>query len=343
MTKKNVSKTAVRFVESLFAVSGEKLGLDVDKYRIDKLTGDASTRRYYRLDNSKKSFIACLSEPDETMDNFCEMQKILKAEDVDVPIIFDSNVDSGYLLQEDLGNTTLLKKNSSFKNFNEELSTYKKIVDQLVKVHSVDSSKYTKSCFYNRSFDKDKYNYEISFTKKYLVNGLLNSNSDDSFDDLIEDTFVNICDPLVKETFVLTHRDFHSRNVMVIEDRFSVIDFQDARMGIPQYDLVSLLEDCYYQLNIDNKNELKKYYWDNFIAKNKIQKSYDEYLKLYDYMTLQRTFKAMGSFAYIFKTRKDERYLKYIGYCFEKLRNILMKYPEFEEFRIKLSRRYYDH
>ena len=343
MANENVSKTALRFVESLFSNSSEKLNFKADKYQIDKLTGDASTRRYYRLDDDKKSFIACLSEPNETMANFCEVQKILKAEGVDVPVIFDTDMDAGYLLQEDLGNTTLLKKNSDYKNFKEELDTYKKIIDQLILIHTIDVTKYSKSCFFNRSFDKDKYNFEINFTKKYLVNGLLSADSDKEFDKLLDETFLKVCDPLVKASFVLTHRDFHSRNVMVLGDRLSIIDFQDARMGIPQYDLVSLLEDCYYQLNEKNKDDLKKYYWDNFIEKKKMQKSYDEYLRLYDFMTLQRTFKAMGSFAYIFKTRKDERYLKYIGHCFEKLRGVLMKYPEFEEFRVSFSRRYYDH
>lgn len=343
METEGVSKTALRFVESLFSTSAEKLNLKADKYNIEKLTGDASTRRYYRLTDSEKSFIACLSEPDETMDNFCEIQKVLDSENVDVPKIFDANMDSGYLLLEDLGNTTLLKKNSSFLSFKDELTTYKKILDQLTLIHSVDTTKYPKSCFSNRSFDNDKYSYEVSFTKKYLVNELLGCSTDKSFGKLLENTFAKICDPLVKEEFVLTHRDFHSRNVMVTKDRYSIIDFQDARMGIPQYDLVSLLEDCYYKLNENNKNELKKYYWESFVEKKNLQKSYDEYLRLYDYMTMQRVFKAMGSFAFIYKNRGDERYLKYIGYCFENLRSVLMKYPEFEEFRVKLSSKYYDH
>jgi aminoglycoside/choline kinase family phosphotransferase len=130
---------------------------------------------------------------------------------------------------------------------------------------------------------------------------------------------------------------------MCKDNEHVVIDFQDARMGIPQYDLVSLLEDCYYSLNLDNLNNLKRYYWENFIKKNKKQTSYDEFLVLYDYMTIQRTFKAIGSFTYIYNLRNDERYLKYIGYSFEKLRKVLMKYDELKPLRLLLAKLYYEY
>ena len=107
-----------------------------------------------------------------------------------------------------------------------------------------------------------------------------------------------------------------------------VIDFQDARQGVSQYDLVSMLEDCYFQLSADNIEKLKKYYIEQSFDEN-IDK--EKFERIYDLMTIQRTFKAIGSFAYINQDRDDNRYLKYIGFGMEKLRNKFKKYPEYRD------------
>ena len=151
-------------------------------------------------------------------------------------------------------------------------------------------------------------------------------------------SYENICKNISREERVLSHRDFHSRNLMFYKKSFFVIDFQDARMGVPQYDLVSLLDDCYYEVSPSNKVFLKRYYFDRFSGYGK---SFEHFLKLYDYVKLQRLFKALGSFAYVYRTKKDNRYLKYIGHGFEKLRETLKNYPEFDDLRILLSKIYY--
>ena len=66
-------------------------------------------------------------------------------------------------------------------------------------------------------------------------------------------------------------------------------------------------------------------------------------LQLKDKMAIQRIFKALGSFAYIYRLRGDIRYLKYIGYAFEKLRDILFRYKEFNALRVVLSEIYYEY
>ena len=140
---------------------------------------------------------------------------------------------------------------------------------------------------------------------------------------------------------VITHRDFHSRNIMVQGDQFIFIDFQDARWGIPQYDLVSLLEDCYYELDDKNRETLKRYYYDNLDPAIHGQKNFQEFLCLYEDMTIQRVFKAVGSFCYIYNWRKDERYLKYIGFAMEKIRKVMMDNPKYIDLKKKLFQHYY--
>lgn len=340
---KDIDKTALLFVESLFSKSCEKMKVDATGFKVSQITGDASARRYYRLTKKGKSYIACLNDPDETLNNFFNIQNVFVKEKIPVPDIYDFIEDKGYLLQEDLGDVTVLKHLGTMENFDTELDVYKKIIDKLMAIHRVDTDLYLDQVFSRLSFDLPKYSQEVSFTVKHLIEGLFEQSLSDKDKSFLLKSFDSVCRPLVSQKFVLTHRDFHSRNIMFDEGNYKIIDFQDARMGIPQYDLVSLLEDCYYSIDHTNKEKLKKYYWENFLKHKGYQSSYEEFLKLYDYMTIQRTFKALGSFAFIYRTREDKRYLKYIGYSFEKLRRSMMGCPELQDLRHMLAGMYYEY
>ena len=143
----------------------------------------------------------------------------------------------------------------------------------------------------------------------------------------INSEFKKMCQQLSSYKMLLTHRDYHSRNIMVHQEQKIVIDFQDARQGIAQYDLVSLLEDCYYLIGDKNKSELINYYTEKIGLKH-IGQDINEFQKNYDLMAIQRIYKAIGSFSFIYKGRKDLRYVKYIGFAMERLKQFLDKYSE---------------
>jgi aminoglycoside/choline kinase family phosphotransferase len=296
---------------------------------IDKLTGDASTRRYYRLLTNKNSYVICLDNPHKDMDvphTFLSKQQFLFHQGVKVPTIFDHDLAKGYLLEEDLGDTTLLHYLAKVHSPDEEREIYKKIIDQLIKIHSIDREKTTTSGLFNFMFDFEKFNDEMKFTYKHFFKNYLNV-QDEKIIEKISPAIEGLCHKIAALPMVLTHRDFHSRNIMVNKNQFIIIDFQDARMGIPQYDLVSLLEDCYYSISPDNRTWLIKYYYDAMGGEKKLRQTWEQYCELYDLVLFQRVFKAIGSFSYIYATRKDVRYLKYIGFGMEKIRHMLMKYP----------------
>lgn len=303
------------------------------------LTGDASTRRYYRVITEKDSYVSCLSEPKKNDEDseFLNVYNILKASEVRVPEIYDYNINKGYFLQEDLGNITLLSYISLIQNEEEIFETYKKVIDILINIHNIAPDR--EFPWGRLEFDDEKLMFEINFTKKYFFNSFLNVNFSEVEDKLFNDQFSTMVGELVKENVVLCHRDFHSRNIMMKKCEPVVIDFQDARQGIAQYDLVSMLEDCYFQLSPKNIKKLKKYYYDN--AKN-LDQDKEKFERLYDLMTVQRVFKAIGSFAYINEVREDNRYLKYIGFGMEKLRNKLKKYPEYKELYNLVMGKYYE-
>lgn len=333
------------YIEELFSRSIEEGKISSKELKnIDRLTGDASTRRYYRLDSEKESFVVCLDNPTSDSDQknaFVEIQAFLDAKGIRVPKIYDILLNKGYILEEDLGDITLLQKLSSLKTLECEYEIYKRVIDQLMKFHVLESRVLEESKLFGQKFDFEKLISEVDFTVKYFLKIFLKI-EDENYCEKIIKAFEPICHRLANEKMVLTHRDFHSRNIMwKANDELVVIDFQDARMGIPQYDLASLLEDCYYEIHPENKKRLKDYYFEK-MGEKKLSQTKKEFEKLYSDMVLQRVFKAVGSFSYIYHTRKDERYLKYIGFAMEKLRLVMFEDEKYSSLRERLYKVYYE-
>lgn len=330
-------------IEELFRKSVESKKVTCSSLEsIERLTGDASTRKYYRLNCSDQSYVVCLDNPTEINKNpFVQIQGFLFENNIRVPNIYDRDVSKGYLLEEDLGDETLLKVLGIINDPKQEFEIYKAIVDELIKMHSFSDEKLKGTLISQQAFDYEKYSYEVDFSLKYFLCKFLNVDDESIYNEL-KKNFDDVCKELSSYKMVCTHRDFHSRNVMVKNGENIIIDFQDARMGIPQYDLVSLLEDCYYELQHENKEKLMKYYFNNMDMTELGQGSYNHFKEVYDLMTLQRVFKAIGSFSYIFEHRKDYRYVKYIGFAMEKIRTIMLKYDRFSDLRRSLFNIYYE-
>lgn len=321
------------FVEELYNKSSLKNDEITPIVEVKRLTGDASTRRYYRVLAKGNSFVVCLDNPTDIDSDFLQMQKILNDNKVRVPIIYDDRKDKGYLLEEDLGDVTFLSQLSELDD-EQEYQLYKRAIDELIKIHQIDIEE--NRPYSNRYFDEEKLSQETNMTNEYFLRKYLKC-TDENVILQISNKFKEINELLSAERRVVCHRDFHSRNIMLKEKDLIIIDFQDARLGPSQYDLVSLLEDCYYCVAKENKKKLIDYYKGQM--KDLVNDSFDE---VYDLMLLQRTYKAIGSFCYIAETRKDYRYLKYVGRAFESIRNTMRKYPQMKTLNDILSRLYYE-
>lgn len=314
---------------------------------LEQLAGDASTRRYYRLVTNSTSYVVCLDQPFDKAENypFLKIHSFFESNNIRVPEVYDHLGNSGYLLEEDLGDITLLQYMSN-KDFDEELRVYKLCIDNLVDLQSIDSNHIPDICK-QLKFDYSKLYGEIEMTFEYFYK-YLGVDEDATYSlekNIIAQEFQKICRYLENNISTLCHRDYHSRNIMVLgedDPEFVTIDFQDARMGSYGYDLVSLLDDCYYKLRGANVAELKLYYHAQMSSKVQNFPSIEEFDKLYDISLIQRVFKAIGSFAYIYDTRKDARYLKYIGFAMEKLKSVLIKNSEFLHLKNALFKIYYE-
>lgn len=311
--------------------------------KVIPLTGDASTRRYYRIfTQSKRSYVVCLDAPLKVgeKNEFVEIQSIFSQKGVRVPTILDFEQEKGYLLEEDLGDRTFLHQLALAPDQKTEYQLYKRALKELINIHSINSEGH--KIINERSFNHEKLGQEIQMTHEFFVAKYLNAAFSETEQQVVEKELAWMLDKITSLPMIVCHRDYHSRNIMIKDNDLVIIDFQDARLGLPQYDLVSLLEDCYYGVSRSTKYELQKEYYELAIRKNDWgQNSYEEFIYYYNLMAIQRIYKAIGSFSYIYSLRKDNRYLKYVGFSFENLRSHCKKIPELAGFTKIICEKYY--
>lgn len=287
------------------------------------LAGDASTRRYYRVVDGKQSWVLMEWEPfdDSQSFPFLSVQSYFDKNAIRVPKIIDYDKEKGLFLLEDLGDLTLERRFWEFQNQDVVLPFYRKALDQLIKIHSLSfEDKDQRNCTaYNIEFSVEKLLWEMNYAKKYLLKELLELELSPQDEKTLEGEFLDICQKLYQSPQVICHRDFHSRNVMLSFEELVIIDFQDARLGPPAYDLVSLFFDSYVDLSPGSIDGLMKYYIDHFPHFNDLNLSQDQWTEFFHLQTIQRCFKACGSFASFKITRDDDRYLGYIQPTLERV------------------------
>lgn len=310
----------------------ESLGLKTDA--VQKLTGDASSRQYWRVNDKK--FMLCHDPNNESFSNFIELQKYLNKIGINVPEMRAVQSGGHYLL-DDLGDQTFLLELSNISHEG-EYRLYQSAIDIMIKFQSANLN--IPSIVKNRSFDNEKLLYEINMTLKYFLEIMLKVPSEQIEE--IRSDFNLVINELTNKPMCFTHRDYHSRNLMIQNNEIFVIDFQDARMGLPHYDLVSLLEDCYIDTGSVNRKKLLEYYWVNSNKNLFHSDNFEDFMQIYYLSLIQRVFKAIGSFAYIYETRKDIRYLKYIGFAMEKIRRTLREINLETNLRSSLLKPYYE-
>ncbi|SFV83901.1 Glucose-1-phosphate thymidylyltransferase [hydrothermal vent metagenome] len=126
---------------------------------------------------------------------------------------------------------------------------------------------------------------------------------------------------------VFVHRDYHSRNLMLLENNeLGVIDFQDAVVGSNTYDLVSLLKDAYFELKPTEVQTLLVYFYEQA----NIQNPFAEFEKQFDLMGLQRHLKVLGIFKRLSLRDGKHQYLADIPLVAKYALAVANKYPELE-------------
>lgn len=306
-----------------------------EPFQVIQLAGDASARRYYRVIQNENSWVLMVWEPFQDDDGypFLSVHKHFAKHQITVPQIIKKSPEEGLILLEDLGDLTLERK--FWENQNHELSMpfYKMAIDELIKIHyHASQDKNIKCTAFQIEFDTKKLMWEMNYGFEHLLKTLCKINLAENVKNDLYKIFNDICEKLDAQPKYICHRDYHSRNLMIKLNRLRTIDFQDARLGPIQYDLVSLVKDSYVDISRDMGKSLLEYYLEGRARAGHSKLSWEQFMEVYEIQSIQRCFKACGSFASFFNLRQDRRYLKYLPGTLQKVRQSLMLFPKYQLF-----------
>lgn len=294
------------------------------------LTGDASFRRYYRLHNANTSYIVMDCPPDkETLRPFLDIGQLLQQNQVINPTVHAFDEQQGFALLEDFGDTLLLAKLLDPHTNDQEIDTlYSSALTTLT---------HLQQCHKNTAyplpvFDKSHMLNELALLKTWYLENYLKIQLTHSETKLIEKTCNWLVEEISQQPYVFIHRDYHSRNIMVLNDSktLGIIDFQDGMLGPIAYDLVSLLKDCYIQWPAEIVTRWIKLFYES--SENAQQLSLPDFKRAFDLCGLQRHLKVLGIFSRLFLRDNKPNYLADLPLTRNYVMACLESYPELHLF-----------
>ncbi|MBQ0720069.1 MAG: phosphotransferase [Gammaproteobacteria bacterium] len=293
------------------------------------VTGDAGFRAYFRS-NTQPSFIAALAPPEhENNPAFVNIAIAMAKGGVHVPKIYAVDYERGFLLQEDLGETLYL----DVLNRETQNPLYERAEATLLQIQKLpaDSGLFP-------AYDAALLRRELELFPEWFVGKLLGVKVDAQVRSLFDEVFSTLLDSAAEQPQVVVHRDFHSRNLLVLDDGgVGVIDFQDAVFGPLSYDLVSLLRDCYIRW----PQSLVEQRVEGFRRKLLAQPAGEDaapipdaatFLRWFDLMGLQRHLKVLGIFARLSLRDGKTRYLADLPLVLRYVLEVAQKHPETQAF-----------
>ncbi|MBY0377210.1 MAG: phosphotransferase [Gammaproteobacteria bacterium] len=278
----------------------KKLGSS--QFSINLLAGDASCRRYFRLHHNDLMQIIMDAPPNkETIEPFLTVAALLNKAGVRTPKIYDFDINQGFAILDDLGDTLLLNKLSP----ETADRLYREAIDTLIVMQSCPSSGLP-------YFDQQFILSELTIFKEWFLQAYLKIEITSKEESLLNETFAWLSNKITQQPQVFIHRDYHSRNIMLLNNNdkleLGIIDFQDAMRGPFGYDLVSLLKDCYIQWPREKIMAWLTYFYNQTeIAK---QYSLPAFIRAFDYCGLQRHLKILGVFSRLYLRDNKPNYLQ---------------------------------
>jgi aminoglycoside/choline kinase family phosphotransferase len=187
---------------------------------------------------------------------------------------------------------------------------YERAIDQLARLRAHAEARPGGCVAFTRSFDADLYRWELEHFVEWGLEAWKGARLSPAERAVCDGAFDRIARALEAEPKGFTHRDYQSRNLMVLPSgEQAVIDFQDALLGPRQYDLVALLRDSYVELEPALVEAMLRRYLDRLEAEGGPRLAYGPFRELFDLLTVQRKLKDAGRFVFIDRVRKNPDFL----------------------------------
>jgi len=300
--------------------------LDVDlQSGLRSVAGDASFRRYFRLQADGESRILMDSPPPmEDIGPFVDIARRLRAANLHAPEIVHADPHNGYLLLEDFGDD-LFRELLNEHNADTHLPGLFAVLGKMAL--TVDATDLP-------GFNAHKLRRDMDLFPDWYLGHHRSTMPRKQIDTAWDAFCTRIVDSALEQPQCFVHRDFHSCNLLKTRDnRIGIIDFQDAVMGPVSYDLISLIWDRYI-------------HWpraqiETWVEEFRLQLDLDiepgQWLRYCDLMGLQRNFKIVGIFARLYYRDGKNGYIEMIPRFYNYITSTLRRYPEFADVLVILE------
>ncbi|EXB28019.1 phosphotransferase enzyme family protein [Acinetobacter baumannii 1437282] len=254
---------------------------------------------------------------------FVNIDEFFDKNGVRVPHIIAKDLTLGLLLLEDFGDVVL----STLLNDKTVDEYYAQSFKQLIELQQVDGQAHLPAYSY------EKLMTEMRLLTEWMLPSL-NIQPTEQQLETIEQAFDFLAIEATQQPQVIVHRDFHSRNLMKIENEqeLGVIDFQDAVIGADTYDLISITRDAYVQWNAERVYQWFEVFYNLLPASAKENRSFEQFKRDADLMAIQRHIKILGIFVRLFERDGKSGYLKDLPRVMWYLLEESQGYDELNEF-----------
>ena len=296
---------------------------------IVELSGDASHRKFYRDKKNNSIIVYAKKEKRKNLLIYAAINELLNNNKILTPRLISEKYKKNYIIIEDLGDYTGLKK---FKNY--KIDNYIKLFEilkklKLVKKRTINTflkTNYTIKNYSNNELLREAKLFSDWYMPKIIKKKL--SLSKKLYIKIIKKLILSL--KLKKKVFV--HRDFHISNIMIKKNKIYLIDSQDAVFGNEAYDLASLIDDVRIKIKLKNREKI----YEKFISKQK--KINPEKLRNdFEILSVLRNLKIIGIFTRLSKRDKKHKYLKLIPYAWKMIDERRKHNTRFEELNNFLS------
>jgi aminoglycoside/choline kinase family phosphotransferase len=270
-------------------------------YRLQRASEDASFRSYLRLETAGQSMIVMDAPPEhEPCDRFISVAKKLRAAGLNAPEIIASNLEDGFLLLTDFGSLDYLSQ----LNPQSEGQLYADALAALLIMQTrVDKAGLP-------DYDEAMLLRELDLFHDWFLIELLGIELNSSQQSIWQETRQMLVGNALGQPQVFVHRDYHSRNLMVVDQHNpGILDFQDAVSGPLTYDLVSLLRDCYIAWPLQRVEQLALDYHELARAQQLVEVDSGQFMRWFNLMGIQRHLKVAGIFSRLKIRDGKSRYL----------------------------------
>jgi aminoglycoside/choline kinase family phosphotransferase len=282
-------------------------------------SADASFRRYFRASFSNGATKVVMDAPPQHEDckPFLHVGKLFEDAGTHVPHVYAQDLEQGFLLLSDLGNTTYLQALSA----DNASQLYGAATDALIKIQLASKEKELPP------YDEALLRRELNLFPDWYIAKHLGVTLTEKQSAKLEECFQRILRNNLSQPCVYVHRDYHSRNLMLSEPNPGVLDFQDAVYGPITYDLASLFKDAYIRWEEEEIMDWLIRYWEKARkAGLPVREDFGEFYRDYEMMGVQRHIKVLGIFARLYHRDGKEAYLKDMPLVMDYLRRACERY-----------------